>query len=303
MRSSLLSRRLCIMTILAASLLFLPLTTTTTNNITLAQSNDGKGGLTTTQNSSGSFKTNDNTTTALAAGNLTAYQNDVDGFRIGIHDGWVIQDVDNTTPESRDRESKLGFAPIAGICPQEGASLTANGTYECPPNSSPDLTILRFSKLSTRQEFQPAIQRNGTITMNDFLGFVTQFLQGLTGLKNFQLADSVEQPVNVIDPQTNQTLSQVPSRIILYTYSVPNPFSGPNPLSGKGLELRDIDLVAFHAAVLSNYTDTGYIFYVNLTPASVMGNLSHEHMGEQMGMMMDSFELLATTKDGGVATK
>jgi uncharacterized protein YjbI with pentapeptide repeats len=214
----------------------------------------------------------------------TIYQSNADGFRIGVYDGWVIEDYDNTLVQSQDQERQRGFTPLAMICPREQALLSMNRTYACPEEASPALLIIRFSELQTRPEFAGAIQENGTITITDFLEFVTQLVENLSGFKNIQTVDTKDLTVNATDPQTNQTLATESGKQVLYTFTLTDPSSG-----------RDFELLETHAAVvLSNYTNTGYLFLVSLTPASVMGNLSHGEMGRQMDQMLHSFELLAT---------
>ena len=217
------------------------------------------------------------------------YQSTADGFRIGVPEGWVIEDINNTLPLFQNLERQLGFAPLAMICPQEQASRSINGTYVCPEQASPALRIIRFADLQTRPEFAnttAVVQENNnnrTITISDFLAFVIQFLEKNIGFKNIQIQRADDLTVNVTDPQTNQTVATAPGKYVLFTYNVTDPSSG-----------RDIKSLGFPAAVLSNDTNTGYLLVPRLTPASVMGNLSHEEMGRQIGHMVYSFELLMT---------
>jgi hypothetical protein len=108
-------------------------------------------------------------TEPLTTPTMTIYQSNADGFRIGVVDGWVIEDYDNTSLQSQDDERQRGFTPLAMICPQEQAFRSTNGTFVCPLEASPALLIIRFGELSTRPEFAAVIQENGIITVTDFV--------------------------------------------------------------------------------------------------------------------------------------
>jgi hypothetical protein len=203
--------------------------------------------------------TNATTTMTNATTALTIYQSDADHFRIGVYDGWVIEDYDNTAVESQNRESEFGLAALATICPEEQASLNMNGTYECHNGASPALSIIRFGGLDIRPEFFDIIQQNGSITIDDFVKFTDQYVTP-------QVGGVWDLTVNVTDPRTNQTVSTESGKAVSYT--------------------------KIYAAVLSSSTNTGYLFVANLSPESTMSNLTKGEMGRQMDEMNRSFELL-----------
>jgi hypothetical protein len=247
--------------------------------------------LTATQNGGESFKTTSNTTTAESAAETapltTIYQSNVDGFRIGVADGWVVEDPDNNQPSSQILARQLGFGSLADLCPQSQALRDVNGTYYCLPEVSAAIRILRFSELQTRPEFTTAgVQENinnRTITISDFVSFLTQFVEKFFGFKNLQIANTSDTTVNVIDPQTNQTVATAPARYVIYTFTAIDE-------SGREVEGTEIPL-----AVLNNDTNTGYVLAPTFPPqSSMIENKSPRQIVRQMDQMSNSFELLAT---------
>lgn len=288
MASSLLPRRLCIIIILATALLWLPLASITANNSNNALV-QAAGQL---NNTNATTQQTDSTTTITTPQLTTIYQSTVDGFRIGVPEGWVVEDTDNTSPSSQYSERQLGFGILAELCPQSQASQDINGTYTCSSEATTNFTIMRFAELKTRPEFANATavvsenNNNRTITISDFLTFVTQFVGKTFGLKNVQIARTNDVTVNVIDPQTNQTVATAPANYVFFTYTLTDE-------SGRDFEAADLDV-----AVLSNDTNTGYLIVPTFLQSSVVGNQTREEIGQQIGQQIDqmvnSFELLST---------
>lgn len=291
MASSLLSRRLCMIIILATALLWLPSSSNTTNNsnIALVQAAGQLNNINATTQQTDSTTTRTITTPQLT----TIYQSTVDGFRIGVPEGWVVEDTDNTSPTSQYSERQLGLGILAILCPQSQASQDINGAYSCPSEGTTDFRVMRFAELKTRPEFAnatavvPNNNNNGTIAISDFLTFVTQFVGKIFGWKNVQIARTNDVTVNVIDPQTNQTVATAPANHVFLTYTLTDE-------SGRGLEAADLDM-----AVLSNDTNTGYLIVPTFLQSSVVGTQTHEETGRQIGQLIDqvvkSFELLSTS--------
>jgi hypothetical protein len=153
---------------------------------------------------------------------------------------------------------------------------------------------MRFAELKTRSEFANATavvpnnnnNNNRTIAISDFLTFVTQFVGKIFDWKNVQIARTNDVTVNVIDPQTNQTVATAPANHVFLTYNLTDE-------SGRDLEAADLDM-----AVLSNDTNTGYLIVPTFLQSSVVGTQTHEETGRQIGQLIDqvvkSFELLST---------
>ena len=291
MASSLLSRRLCMIIILATALLWLPSSSNTTNNsnIALVQAAGQLNNINATTQQTDSTTTRTITTPQLT----TSYQSTVDGFRIGVPEGWVVEDTDNTSPTSLYSERQLGLGILAILCPQSQASQDINGSYSCPSEGTTDFRIMRFAELKTRPEFANATavvpnnnNNNRTIAISDFLTFVTQFVGKIFGWKNVQIARTSDVTVNVIDPQINQTVATAPANRVFLTYNLTDE-------SGRDLEAADLDM-----AVLSNDTNTGYLIVPTFLQSSVVGTQTPEETGRQIGQLIDqmfkSFELLST---------
>jgi hypothetical protein len=290
MASSLLSRRLCMIIILATALLWLPSSSNTTNNsnIALVQAAGQLNNINATTQQTDSTTTRTITTPQLT----TIYQSTVDGFRIGVPEGWVVEDTDNTSPTSLYSERQLGLGILAILCPQSQASQDINGAYSCPSEGTTDFRIMRFAELKTRPEFAnatavvPNNNNNRTIAISDFLTFVSQFVGKIFGWKNVQIARTNDVTVNVIDPQINQTVATAPANRVFLTYNLTDE-------SGRDLEAADLDM-----AVLSNDTNTGYLIVPTFLQSSVVGTQTPEETGRQIGQLIDemfeSFELLST---------
>jgi hypothetical protein len=290
MASSLLSRRLCMIIILATALLWLPSSSNTTNNsnIALVQAAGQLNNINATTQQTDSTTTRTITTPQLT----TIYQSTVDGFRIGVPEGWVVEDTDNTSPTSLYSERQLGLGILAILCPQSQASQDINGAYSCPSEGTTDFRIMRFAELETRPEFANATavvpnNNNRTIAISDFLTFVTQFVGKIFGWKNVQIARTNDVTVNVLDPQINQTVATAPANRVFLTYNLTDE-------SGRDLEAADLDM-----AVLSNDTNTGYLIVPTFLQSSVVGTQTPEETGRQIGQLIDemfeSFELLSTS--------
>ena len=290
MASSLFSRRLCMVIILATALLWLPSSSNTTNNsnIALVQAAGQLNNINATTQQTDSTTTRTITTPQLT----TIYQSTVDGFRIGVPEGWVVEDTDNTSSTSQYSERQLGLGILAILCPQSQASQDINGAYSCPSEGTTDFRIMRFAELKTRPEFANATavvpnNNNRTIAISDFLTFVTQFVGKIFGWKNVQIAHTNDVTVNVIDPQTNQTVATAPANHVFLTYTLTDE-------SGRDLEAADLDM-----AVLSNDTNTGYLIVPTFLQSSVVGTQTDEETGRQIGQLIDqvvkSFELLSTS--------
>jgi hypothetical protein len=287
MASSLLSRRLCMIIILATALLWLPSSSNTTNNsnIALVQAAGQLNNINATTQQTDSTTTRTITTPQLT----TIYQSTVDGFRIGVPEGWVVEDTDNTSATSLYSERQLGLGILAILCPQSQASQDINGAYSCPSEGTTDFRIMRFAELKTRPDFANATavvpnnnNNNRTIAISDFLTFVTQFVGKIFGWKNVQIARTNDVTVNVIDPQINQTVATAPANRVFLTYNLTDE-------SGRDLEAADLDM-----AVLSNDTNTGYLIVPTFLQSSVVGTQTPEETGQLIDEMFESFELLST---------
>jgi hypothetical protein len=138
---------------------------------------------------------------------------------------------------------------------------------------------LRFDELLTRHELGTAVQENGTISMSDFYAFLSQWMEESTGTSapsaELNLTDTT---VNVIDPQTGQTMETTPASYVEVTYTD----DANRPVNREFLFL-----------VLSNGTNTGYLILPTIPGQSI--EEGQQQPPSEILQVFDSFELLMTS--------
>jgi hypothetical protein len=205
----------------------------------------------------------------------TVFQSTVDGIRVGIPDGWVVEDLNNTDSSSQQSEQSYGAGNLVELCPQILATPQIGGTYLCPDTQEglDSVSVWRFAELKSRPEFAGLVQRNQSITTTDLVAFYFLFLEQKANFSNIRLLQNIDTTVNVIDPQTNETIATAPAKYIETTYQE------SNGIPNEG----DIALL-----VLSNDGNTGYVLLPLATLLSAAGELPPEHK-----LVFDSFQLVA----------
>jgi hypothetical protein len=204
------------------------------------------------------------------------FQSYVDGFRVGVPSGWIIEDIDNTAPNARQAERNLGGGLLSRLCPEDLATPQIGGKYSCA-QAMDYVLIFRFADLKSRPESADIIQQNRNITTSDFVAFYLLFLETLFGFTNFRLLEDIDTAVNVTDPQTNQTITTARAKYIDVTY-----------VDGLGQRQdRDIALL-----VMANDENTGYA----VIPS--MSIMRPEHLPPELQVILDSFELLVPNNGG-----
>lgn len=206
---------------------------------------------------------------------MTIFQSIVDGIRVGVPDGWVVEDVNNTDPSLQQSEQSYGAGSLVELCPQILATPQIGGTYLCPDvqEGLDSVSVWRFADLKSRPEFAGLIQRNQSITTTDLVAFYFLFLEEKANFKNIRLLQNIDTTVNVIDPQTNETIATAPAKYIETTYLE------SNGIPNEG----DIALL-----VLSNDGNTGYVLLPLASLLTAAGELPPEHK-----LVFDSFQLVA----------
>ena len=205
----------------------------------------------------------------------TIFQSIVDGIRVGVPDGWVVEDVNNTDPSLRQSEQSYGAGSLVELCPQILATPQIGGTYLCPDvqEGLDSVSVWRFADLKSRPEFAGLIQRNQSITTTDLVAFYFLFLEQKANFTNIRLLQNIDTTVNVIDPQTNETIATAPAKYIETTYLQ------SNGITNEG----DIALL-----VLSIDGNTGYVLLPLASLLTAGGELPPEHK-----LVFDSFQLVA----------
>jgi hypothetical protein len=205
----------------------------------------------------------------------TIFQSTVDGIRLGVPDGWVVEDLNNTDSSSQQSEQNYGAGSLVELCPQILATPQIGGTYLCPDTQEglDSVSVWRFADLKSRPEFAGLVQRNQSITTTDLVAFYFLFLEQKANFTNIRLLQNIDTTVKVIDPQTNETIATAPAKYIETTYL------DSNGIPNEG----DIALL-----VLSNDGNTGYVLLPLASLLITAGELPPEHQ-----LVFDSFQLVA----------
>ena len=211
----------------------------------------------------------------------TTFQSNTDGIRVGVPNGWVFEDLNNTDPSLRQAEQRYGAGVLVELCPQNQATPQIGGTYVCPPAKEglDSVSIWRFADLKSRPEFAGVVQRNQSITTTDLVAFYFLFLGHNANFSNFRLLENVDKTVNVVDPQTGGSIATAPAKYIETTY-----------LDAHGIPNNE----DFAFLVLSNDGNTGYVLLPVASQLPAAGKLPPEHQ-----LVFDTFELIATSNATG----
>jgi hypothetical protein len=205
----------------------------------------------------------------------TIFQSTDDGIRMGVPDGWVVEDLNNTDSSLQQSEQSYGAVSLVELCPQILATPQIGGTYLCPDAQEglDSVSVWRFADLKSRPEFAGLVQRNQSITTTDLVAFYFLFLEQKANFTNIRLLQNIDTTVNVIDPQTNETITTAPAKYIETTY-----------LDSNGIPHEgEIALL-----VLSNDGNTGYVLLPLASQLTAAGELPPEHK-----LVFDSFQLVA----------
>jgi hypothetical protein len=204
------------------------------------------------------------------------FQNNVDGIRVGVPNGWVFEDLNNTDPSLQQGEQNNGAGVLVELCPQNQATPQIGGTYLCPEAEEglESVSVWRFADLKSRPEFADVVERNQSITTNDLMAYYFLFLEQKANYTNFRVLENIDTTVNVIDPQTSANIATAPAKYIETTYL------DANGIANEG---------DFAFLVLANDGNTGYALLpvTSLMPAA--GQLPPQHQ-----LVFDTFEWIAT---------
>src|SRR5215213_5406630 len=164
----------------------------------------------------------------------TTFQSTNDSFSIQVPQGWVIQDLNNTGSALLN-ESSQGYGILAQLCPEEeqqGAPLTSNASggsstdstsNSCRGSQEEVIYIIRYPDLDARipaasNVTTTAASGNNNITTDNVQSYHLQKLQEV-GYRSPQILNSTEVRLNLTNPQTNETITTVPARLVEIAYS------------------------------------------------------------------------------------
>src|SRR5829696_6684880 len=242
-------------------------------------------------------------TATTAAGRI--FQSTNDSFSVQVPDGWIIQDVDNAGPAQLE-EVRQGYGILAQVCPgeQQGAAAAAsNASGSSSTNTISSINasrcqgaqevihIIRYPDLDTRLSANNVSTTNNnlTTTIDNILTYHLQKLQEV-GYRSMQIVNSTDMTSNLRDPQTNETITTVPGKLVEMTYSTN---FAPNEIK-RGYFI----LTATNSTVPNVGTTKGYgVFYEGnsstTTPAEITTAAASLPSPPVVGQVFDSFELIA----------
>jgi hypothetical protein len=219
---------------------------------------------------------------AAEAEATTTFQSSVDGIRVQVPSGWVVEDVDDVEVTSLQTDEVLGSELLVILCPQSETLPKIGGGFVCPAGADNLVWIERHSDLKSRPEFGVLTRENKSITISDFLAYLIQKDEEELSITDHRLLKNFDRTVNVTDPQTNQTVAMAPAKYVEMSY-----------LNWEGERVdRDFELL-----VLSNDDggNTGYFLIID-TPGSP------ERLPPQHQQIFDSFELLVNDNNTTTST-
>src|SRR5215213_580632 len=233
----------------------------------------------------------------------TTFQSTSDSFSIQVPSGWIIQDVDNAGP-ARLEEVRQGYGILVQLCPEEqqGAAAAASNASGGSTNTISNINasrcqgaqevihIIRYPDLDTRLSTNNVTTTNNnlTTTTDNILAYHLQKLQEV-GYRSMQIVNSTDMTSNLADPQTNETITTVPGKLVEMTYSTN---FAPNEIK-RGYFI----LTATNSTVPNVGTTKGYgVFYEgnsSTTPAEITTPSASLPPPPVVGQVFDSFELIA----------
>ena len=260
-------------------------------------------------------------TTAATVPTRTTFQSTNDSFSIQVPDGWIIQDANNTGSALLE-ETTRGYGILAQLCPQEeqqqqqGAALPdASGgstnnsssgisTSNSCQGSEEVIHIIRYPNLDTRIQAASNVSTtttnsNTNMTTDDIQSYHLQKLQEV-GYRSMQIVNTTDTTLNLTNPQTNETITTVPARLVEIAYSTN---SAPNE-TRTGYFIS----TATNATAPNLGTTKGYaVFYEGnsttntaaaeiTTATAASGSLAPTPLPPVVGQVFDSFELIAAAE-------
>jgi hypothetical protein len=259
-------------------------------------------------------------------GTTTTFQSTNDSFSVQVPQGWVIQDLNNTGSALLE-ESTRGYGLLAQLCPEEqqqqqqqvapptnasggtttNSSSDGGGTSNCQ-GTQEVIYIIRYPDLATRilsasnvttatpTTTTSSSNNNNNMTTDNVLSYHLQKLQEV-GYRSIQIVNSTEVRLNLTNPQTNETIATVPSRLVEMAYSTN---SAPNETRTGYFISTATNATAPNLGITKGYA----VFYEgnstnNTTAAEITtataasGSLAPTPLPPVVGQVFDSFELIA----------
>jgi PKD repeat protein len=218
-------------------------------------------------------------------GTTTLFQSTTDGIRLNVPEGWIIHDVNNTG-STFSEESRQGYGILAQLCPQgeqqqqqQPVALSNNvsssggggNTVSCQESGGDIIHIVRYPDLNARLQAAAnnittattTTNNNNNMTIDNVLSYHMQKLQQV-GYRNIEIVNNTDTTLNVMDPQTNQTIATVPAKFVEMTYSTA---SAPNVIREGYFISTATNATAPYPGITKGYS----IFYEGNSTTTVAG--------------------------------
>src|SRR5215213_288444 len=243
----------------------------------------------------------------------TTFQSTNDSFSIQVPQGWVIQDLNNTGSALLN-ESSQGYGILAQLCPEEeqqgapptnnasGGSSTDSTSNSCRGSQEEVIYIIRYPDLDTRIQAASnvttttATSGNNNITTDDIQSYHLQKLQEV-GYRSPQILNSTEVRLNLTNPQTNETITTVPARLVEIAYrtnSAPNETrTGYFISTATNATAPNLGTTKGYAVFYEGNSTTNTAAAEITTATAASGSLAPTPLPPAVGQVFDSFELIA----------
>ena len=235
--------------------------------------------------------------------NTTSFQSTDDGFSVQVPEGWVIHDVDNTGFVLLEEETTQGYGILAQLCPEEEQqqqptlpNVDSSGdtfSRSCEGSENDVIHIVRYPDLNNRLQVGntlPTTNNNNNRSMinDNILSYHLQKLQEV-GYRAIEIVNSTDMTVNLINPQTNETITTVPAKFVemIYTTGI-----APNETKSGYLISTATDVTVPNPGMTKGYT----IFYEGSSVSAAeitIGFGSLSPLPPPVRQVFDSFELVA----------
>ena len=241
----------------------------------------------------------------VAIESTTLFQSRDDGFNVQVPDDWIIHDVDNTGSVLSE-ESRQGYGILAQLCPQDQQEdqLTlpsvGGNTLSCEGSENDIIHIVRYPDLDNRLQIRnndnttattSSNNNNNNIIVTNDNNILLYHIQKLeqVGYRDIEIVNSTDRLINLIDPQTNQTIQTMPAKFVEMTYSTA---SAPNEPRSGYLISTATNATAPNVGVTKGYT----VFYEGSSVSAAelaLGFGSLRQLPPAVKQVFDSFELIA----------
>jgi hypothetical protein len=231
----------------------------------------------------------------------TIFQSANDSFSIQVPDGWIVDDINNST-SAMSEETRLGYGVIAQLCSQEeqqlgreafstSANASISNNNSCQGAQEEVIHIVRYPDLDTRLLANNITATNNNMTITDnIVSYQLQKFQE-AGYRSMQIITSTDMTVNLINPRTNERIETLPAKLVEMTYGTN---ISPNEIRRGYLVSTATNSTAPNLGSTKGYA----VFYegnstiTNAIAAAIAGISNSLPPPTLISQLFDSFELI-----------